>query len=261
MLFLSTTFSLLGLCYGIILDCNFKTHDWNNLGNIYLCDAKVIQFTESRTVIGVSQSHLSEKTNDDVTGVRFNDQQLDFVPRNITGQLQNIRALEIGFTALKVITKFDLKQFPDLVNFYLVSNPLEALDGDLFEFTPNLQYLSFYGNKITNVGPNLLCNLKSLIYVTFNGNLCTNMTALNPNEILDLSRRLAYVCPPSAEMIERIVVNGEKLETKLEENFAEKVESVIEELNENVEESERKLKELETQVEELDEIIMEMDER
>lgn len=53
-------------------------------------------------------------------------------------------------------------------------------------------------------------------------------------------------------MIERIIVNGEKLETKIGETFNEKIEPVVED-------NRAKIRRLENRVEDLERTIMEMD--
>lgn len=74
----------------------------------------------------------------------------------------NIQGFRILNVNLKAISKFDLQEFSKLEQFISNENPIETIDGDLFSFTPKINYIQFRQNKITNVGPNLLSSLKDL---------------------------------------------------------------------------------------------------
>jgi Leucine rich repeat len=263
MLSIAITLLFVGLCNGLILNCTYQQENWDIFGEIYICDAKVNQVnTTDRAVIGVSQNHLSGKSDDDVKGIRFQSQALDFVPQNISEHFLNIQSLRIiRLGAFKVISKYDLQQFgAGLRQFILNYLSIEAIDGDLFSGTPNIQYISLSQNKITNVGPNLFSSLEKLNYVGFAANICfTSNPVTGQSAILELSKNLVQNCPPTFNMIERSVVEGERMETKLEQSFSEKIEPVIEEVNENLEENQAKTRRLEVRVEELERIIMEMD--
>jgi hypothetical protein len=122
-------------------------------------------------------------------------------------------------------------------------NSIETVDGDLLLFTPEVEFLRLSHNKITNFGPNLLDNLINLSYMDLGENLCISQTATTPTEILNLIRSLAHLCPPTAQMIERIIVSGDK--------FVE--------VTENIEDNQSKTQRLENRVLYLERIIMEID--
>jgi hypothetical protein len=42
---------------------------------------------------------------------------------------------------LKAISKFDLQEFPELRQIISNDNPKEAIHGDLFAFTPKVDYI------------------------------------------------------------------------------------------------------------------------
>jgi hypothetical protein len=273
MLFFAVILLFVGLCNGIILDCTYETESGSTLGCIYYCEAKLIRFNDGQSVIGVSQNHLSGKSDSDVKLIKFNNQTLDFIPQNISKFFKNIQSVDVISSSLKVVLKDDLQQFPELrfISFY--DNLLETLDGDLFTYNPKLQFVSFHKNKITNVGPNLLRSLKSLSQVHFNSNVCISQHAFNPSAILDLTRNLFIKCPPTVQMIEKIIVDGPKLQSKVdgtidtkfnskfnpsfdtrfemkfEEKFSAKIRPVIED-------NQAKARRLEIRVAELERMIM-----
>jgi hypothetical protein len=204
MLFFAITLLFLGLSNGITLKCTFGPSDWQTIGNVYACSAKVNQVIGERTVTGVSGTHWSGKTNDDVKAIQMDRQTLDFIPRDINKHFKNLQGLQMVDTTLKFISKFDLQQFPDLKHLDLRRNQLEVIDGDLFSFTTKIKTIILVNNKITNVGLNLLSNLKDLGRVFFNDNPCIHASAESPSAILDLSRKLAQTCPTANVIVKRI---------------------------------------------------------
>jgi Leucine rich repeat len=174
-----------------------------------------------------------------------------------------------------------------LKHFNVNDNQIEAIDGDLFTFNPRILEIGLWSNKITNVGPNVFNSLGSLRDVDLGNNLCVNWRANNDaNSMRDLKRRLNHACPPTADMVERIVVDGSKLankvdgrfdtrfnskfnpsfDTRFETKFSDKIKPVfdemtesIDEMTENFEDHQSKIRRLEIRVSELELIIMEID--
>jgi hypothetical protein len=285
MLFFAITVVFFGLCNGITLDCTFKQENYEQVGNTYICDARVTGGTGNINVTSITGGHWSGRNNNDVKGIQFNNQNLNFIPRGITSFFGNINTVRFLTTPVRGISKFDLQQFgSSLKHFVLYNNGLEAVDGDLFSLTRYIQFVSFGNNKITNVGPNIFGPLVgSLSELDFSNNLCVNWRVNNVNGVTDVKRRLNHACPPTADMIERIVVDGSKLankvderfdtrfnskfnpsfdtrfETKFDDKFSVKIQPVTEEVSENFEYHQSRIRRLEVRVAELEAIILEID--
>jgi hypothetical protein len=244
MLFFAVVILFFGLSNGIVLDCTYSIETWSGVGSTYYCYATVILANDNDQIVtGVSGNHLSGRSNNDVKGILIQFQPLDFIPQNITGFFKNIQGYRMTYMPIKIITKFDLQQFPDLRHLTLNFNDnLEVIDGDLFAFTPKVVFIDLDYNKITNVGPNLISHL-NVSELRFYRNLCIDQVARNASETLDLTRSLAHLCPPSADMIERIIVEGDK--------FAG--------VTETGEENQNEIRTLKVRVVELERIVMEMD--
>lgn len=74
---------------------------------------------------------------------------------------------------LTTISKYDLQPFGDQLRIlFLQGNKLEAIESDLFEFTPNIVYLDLSYNPIKFIGIGALSNLKHLSKLSFTKNLC-----------------------------------------------------------------------------------------
>jgi hypothetical protein len=246
MLFFALTFSFLSFCNAITLSCIYGLY----LDITYYCIATVVDDKINQGVTKITGIHLSGKTNDDVQAIIFRDQNLDYVPKNITKFFKNNINFQIIGTSLKEISKFDLQQFPDLTYCGIRYNYLETIDGDLFSFTPKLVFIRIEGNRITNVGPNFLINLKYLQSIDFSRNQCLNYDSVNdtPDKIANLIRSLHHMCPPTADMVEKIVVSGPKLEAKILEKIFKKVWPEIGKLNSKVKIDRAKIKGLAYQV-------------
>jgi hypothetical protein len=258
MLFFTITLLFFGLCDGIILDCTYKTAYWDSLGTIYYCDAKLIRFNDGQSVTGVSRNHLSGKSDSDVKGIKFYNQPMDSIPQNLSKFFKNVEGLLVWSASLKAVSKDDLQQFPELRYFGFYDNLLETLDGELFTYNPKLQWVDFEKNKITNVGPNLLRSLRSLTNVHFNSNVCIDQQAKSPSAILDLIRNLAIKCPPTVAMIEKIIVDGPKLQSKVDGTIDTKFNSKFRPV---IEDNQAKTRRLEIRVRELEGMIMEINAR
>jgi Leucine rich repeat len=265
MLVFAATFLFFGLCNGITLECKYDTGSWAHLGNVYICYAKVGQLNTGHAVTGVSGSHASGKTNDDVKAIRIEHQALDFIPRDVNKYFKNIQGLFMLYTKVKFISKFDLQQFPELRFFYINNNLIEFLDDDLFAYTTNLRLVALDSNKITSVGANLFSGLKDLRTLWFLSNPCLSEYVYdNPTAALNLSKRVVQACPVTAVMVERTVNNLQSIIepaiAKTNANVAKTNENAAK-TNVNVQDLQTQMRRLQVRLAELETIISEMDAR
>lgn len=94
------------------------------------------------------------------------------------------------------ISANDLRPFPSLVFLDLWNNQLFYIDGDLFMYTPRLQYVNFGYNRIQLIGHDLVNNLHDLFQLYFQANVCINQYAYNSSGVLLLAPQLSVLCPP-----------------------------------------------------------------
>jgi hypothetical protein len=243
----------------IQLNCNYIDHSWPTSGTIYTCFATVGD-TGNRNrsaVTGVSQNHLSGRTNVHVQGIALNDNNLHAMPSNIETFFGNLRAMQI-ITKLKALTSDDLKPFPRLEVVGFQSNELETIDGDLFQHTPLLLLVNLNDNSLTNIGSDIFTPVPLLKIVHFSRNLCTQDIANSTSEVLTLSLKLRYQCPPSAEMIQRLILNGQELEHKVDEHTAERINPVVYRVNQNEIDQQTLNEQLNARIVELEKIVREL---
>lgn len=193
----------------IILDCTYSINDWAYLGSLYTCHPRIIPLDQTRNVVGVSQFHLSGKTDQDVKALDILAQQIDFVPTDINLFFSNLQIIRISGCPVKAFTKEDLRPFPQLAYFVVYNAQLTTISGDVFKYSPELLYLNLSVNKITNVGPGLLEHSPKMNGFRITNNLCINNEGLNSTAVTSIARELAFKCPPTVEMTEEIILGGE----------------------------------------------------
>lgn len=165
-------------------------------------------------VVGVSHNHQTEKAHKDVQALKFYNQAIDSVPKDINLHFANLEVLVFGSCPIQALTKDDLAPFPKLKQFQIYSGNLTTINGDVFKHSPKLHYLSFSYNQITNVGPGIFQHTPQLTYAYFQNNLCIDIYAKNnATAVAMIANQLAVKCPPTVKMTEEIILGGEKFKT------------------------------------------------
>lgn len=187
----------------VILDCTYSVKSWFPIGNVYTCDAGVVNNSGTRNVAEVSQNHDKEMTEWDVKALRVVNQRIDFFPENIDLFFLNLEAIYFAYVPIISISEEDLKPFPLLRYFGIEFSLIATIKGDIFMHSPELQLVSFFGNKITNVGPGIFDHCPKLAFAYFQNNLCID--EYNENDataIENIVEELAFRCPPTAKIDE-----------------------------------------------------------
>ena len=241
MLKLMVFFATVLLSSSLHLECSYSLTQWVITGEIYTCVGTVVFSGDINSIAAVSQNHLPGKSNVHVEGFTINNQAIDFMPSNIQHFFENVRAIAMRNTTLKKLTKDDLKPFPriEVIGFHY--SRLEKIDGDLFSYNPRLQHINLSNNLFTNIGPNLLAPLASLHQINLSDSLCINENVAIILDITNLSRKLRFQCPPSVEMIERIILSGQKFVQEVDKQTADRINPAVLRIYEN----EKRIDELE----------------
>lgn len=129
--------------------------------------------------------HEAGKSTDNVTVFWNNGIITDFFPRNIKKFFKNVQKILFIDADLSALTKFDLQPFGDqLTAIWLHRNNIEIIEGDLFEFTPNIEWIQLSNNKIKVVGLGAFSNLKKLTRLQFTGNFCHSGSTVTDHSAL-----------------------------------------------------------------------------
>lgn len=167
------------------------------LGDVYLCQPQVILAEDESGVLeNVLGDHMESKTHDDVGMLNVYQQKLSFIPIDIPDFFPNLRGINWHDSDLAELSAEDLKPFPQLLYLGVRFTQLKTVVSDLFEHTPNLQYITFAGSQIHHVGENLVTHLKDLKILDFQLNKCIHRIAKTPEQVAKMNEDLPNECPP-----------------------------------------------------------------
>lgn len=213
----------------ISLDCRYVNHGWVALGSVYTCNPRVTQLGTSRNVVGVSQNHMSGRTNLDVRGVNFQNQRIDFIPTDMNRFFPNLEGILFNECPIRSFSREDLRPFPRLRDFSIHRGELTTVSGDVFQHAPGLQFANLGRNSIANVGPGIFQGTPRLVEARFNNNWCINTQARNRAALDLLFSELAFRCPSTAEMTEDFILNGENFRRAVNNQVAPELQQLREE--------------------------------
>ncbi|KAL7013757.1 hypothetical protein ACKWTF_015565 [Chironomus riparius] len=168
--------------YSFNIQCNYITNDWLAIKEVYECEVKNNLTTTSRElsiVENVSGSHRSGYKDQSVTAFFLKEKGINYFPTGLQHAFENIKAISIQNDKIKEIRQSDLKFLPKLLVFEIHKNEIEVIEDELFAYNPNLQYVSFSGNKIVHIGLKVFENLQKLTYLRLLNNFCINREAID----------------------------------------------------------------------------------
>ncbi|KAL7012431.1 hypothetical protein ACKWTF_014849 [Chironomus riparius] len=175
---------LCGFGDSVDIQCEYKADTWIVVGSDYECEllnTLNIKSRESAVINSVSGSHLSGKSNADVTCFYSSDSSyvIEYFPRNLDNIFTNLKIIFIYDGRLKEIQQSDLRPFTKLVYLNLYQNDIEFLEDGLFAYNPELKFVSLSYNKIIHIGSQVFDNLNKLTWLWLLGNTCIDMDADN----------------------------------------------------------------------------------
>ena len=139
------------------------------MGHIYFCDISQYLYltsNESRTIGNIWGSHkYTTATDDKVLGVRSRGNIIDYFPIGFEKKFRNLKLISFHHGRLKEIRQSDLRPFIYLELCYLGHNDIKFLEDGLFEYNPDLKYVSLENNKIKAVGFYVFAGLEKLTYL------------------------------------------------------------------------------------------------
>lgn len=173
---------------------------------------------DPRAVIEVSGNHVSNHNNSEVLQVSIRDKNVKFVPRHIGAFFSNIESFDMYNSGVETVSKVDFAGLPHLKQLHFNDNRIKLLENDLFSGSPNMLWISFINNPVTNVGHNVFENLADLASLRFDGVTCHNAGADN-NQVASkaLIDKIFANCPPTLDMTfdkikEKILKEAERVD-------------------------------------------------
>lgn len=97
----------------ITFDCAYSERKVEIGVTAYICEPKVNQYGKTLDVTGISQNHMTGKSNQDVNALFVEKQRIDAIPRGINSFFDNLKVLGFDKCPIKSLTKDDLRPFPN----------------------------------------------------------------------------------------------------------------------------------------------------
>jgi Leucine-rich repeat (LRR) protein len=225
-------FSILAAAFAVsealIFDCTYSSSSFSFANSVYTCQARVLIFSHNDSVLyAVTQNHLWDNSNQNVTALQIVNERLPSFPRNIESFYSNLKVIFFRNNSLTQISSDDLLPFPELIHLTLWDNKIQTLEDDLFSRTPNLQHIDFDNNQLLHVGRNTLEHLPNLTNAFFTNNVCISKSVSAQSSIASLKYELSTKCPPTLEMFLADVLNREYFREKVNEIVSNKTASLV----------------------------------
>lgn len=220
--------AFLGSSTGLILQCTYSLQ-----GPDYRCAAQ-INFdgvASSRVVTEVSQNHLDGKNNSDVTQLLITETFVGFIPLNVSAFFPILDRFDMRNASITEITRDSLRGLFRLRTFYAFRNLIERIGVDVFIDNPELQVIYFDNNPVRHVAHRVFDHLTQLITLGFSFDNCIGGGAYNRAAVVLMMSRLLVNCPPTFEMIETQIINGELLQEQFIVARNETDQRITEEIN------------------------------
>ena len=226
------------------------------MGKVYGCAIQNdLQGTspDGLVIDSTSGEHGTDLGDHNVTGLFAHSKDLKSVPKNVEKYFENIRLIDINNCKIKKINQNDLKPFPKLIYCGFKDNQIEILENGIFDNNLELELISFWNNKIIQVGPIVFDHLTKLSWLYFDNNPCLNMRVENDRtEVLSMIEKASKSCKAlGSKDIDELKTQLQDLKnahesgltamSKTTEELAEKVK----ELEKNLIEAQQKILDLE----------------
>lgn len=176
------------------MECDFFETVWHNVTGT-ACVAKNMVVTEPDSYVKMinGQGGIYFHTYN-VRVLKMDSQTINYFPKGIELLFPGIMGISIGESNLKSITKEDLEPFDALEIIWLYGNDLHKLDGDLFEYNPEMKAINFGGNELTFIGETILKPLKNLEQAYFGRANCIDMYAMRKDELPGMIAEVQSKC-------------------------------------------------------------------
>lgn len=212
------------------LSCTFKPVQWENNRKLYTCVVKTASVTvRGAEIKTISGKHL-DKTNGNVQGIWFSNNDLKFFPQGLHKIFPNLIAVNIKNCGLTTISHDDLKGLENLKAICLDSNLLTSVPSNLFSTMRKLKAISIRDNQLETLSSNLLKPLmgNGLTIVDLRDN--TSISAWyapgltgSLASIQHLAQEIDTKCGREIEDKEAFLALTATQPTKMNESFADKI--------------------------------------
>ncbi|KAG5668277.1 hypothetical protein PVAND_016224 [Polypedilum vanderplanki] len=177
---------------GVIINCEFKTYTYSDIGSGYECklnkDPSII--SPNIVISSAKGTHQASMSHEKVTSFYSWSKAIHYIPYGLNKIFPNLFSLFIANGRIKEIHQKDLEQYPRLVYLTLYDNDITYLEKDLFKFNTELKFISFNTNKINQIYPTIFDHLKKLEHLHLDVNQCVDKREDDRSGVLELIKKL-----------------------------------------------------------------------
>lgn len=185
---------LLNYVESVTVDCDFMV----DIDYGYKCFVKsyIMSYAGDRIINKVTGDHQKGKSNRDVLYFDSRHIVIYLFPHGLTTIFDNLETIFLETAQINEIHSSDLRQFgAKLKNFWMSNNQIESLEADLFQYNKNLQWISFYGNKLRQIDNGTFRGLEELNILRIDhGNPCVESYAQSRSAVIALIDEAEYKC-------------------------------------------------------------------
>jgi hypothetical protein len=195
--------AIFGSIESLTIDCVYDEAHWPVLGEAYQCRVWSLQNEADHTVTNVTGSHLPGRSNDDVGLITiYGRWTVDFIPRGLTSFFPNLRGFRSQETAIETLNGDEFDEFGEnFVYLTMQLSNLTTISSRLFDHTPNIELVDFWGSTIQRVGHDLFTPVKGLQYIDFRVASCINEFAYDLDGAQVVISNLRVLCPYDDEEV------------------------------------------------------------
>lgn len=191
--------SMISSLQAISVECDYlHLHGWNTISaanDPYGCILRKVDITTKSVVTEITGSHSSGYGNNYVKGLSIYGKVCHSLPSGFEKFFSGIIVMALTETSMKTISSDDLKQFPDLQEFWLYNQLVEYIEPQLFKHNTKLQDIVLKNNKIKYIGSNFFNELPKLTACDLSNNQCgITGKAKNANELEAIRKASKKTC-------------------------------------------------------------------
>jgi hypothetical protein len=196
----------LPLTSAVVIDCKFKMHTWNVVGDVYSCflnsdpqitspNVKITKATGKH--INSSMTHASVK----YFFTESPSHIINYFPRGLSDVFPNLESIGLNYGRLIEVHQSDLRPFTTLRLLSLWQNNITFLEKDIFKYNTKLELIDVGINKITSIYPTIFDRLTKLTTLHVHSNECISdgRASDKRQSVLALIEEVVKQCSSRAE--------------------------------------------------------------
>ncbi|CAO1295030.1 unnamed protein product [Diamesa tonsa] len=191
---------------GEALQCQFQDVDfvW---GSMYTCQVTSLDNSRNDMVINsYTGTHQANKYDTDVKQIYIHDTNTKYIPAGLES-LFSLTAFLVQRSELIEIRSKDFQGMPNVEYMSFNGNKLTSLASDAFSSLPKLKQIYFDSNQIKFIGAGAFDQLLNLNRVYLKGNICVDKDYEGAIAITQMKHDIKLTCDLPHDIIQYAITN------------------------------------------------------